>query len=94
MLDMVTHQHEDCSECINDWWEWARNRIHKPIDGFYEKKNPDGTPFSLSQQQGATHVQVYWIIYDLCRRGKNSRSIQSILSAFTQSQYQPSNISQ
>ncbi len=82
MLDMVNHQHEDCSECIEDWWEWARSKINKPIDGFQEKKNPDGTAFSLIQQKGATHVQMYWIICDLCHRKKNPRSIHSILASF------------
>ncbi len=81
---MVNHRHKDCSECINDWWEWVRERITKPINGFHDKKNQDGTPFSLAQQKGATRVQMYWIVCDLCRRKKNSTSIHTILSAFHQ----------
>lgn len=82
MIDMVTHQHEDCSECVSDWWEWVKNRISKPIEGFNDKKNCDGTPFSYFQQKGATRVQMYWIICDLCKRRKSSASIQSTLAAF------------
>ncbi len=85
MVNMINHQHENCSECVTDWWEWARDNVKKPIIGFSDKKNPDGSPFNLEQQRGETHAQIYWIIRDLCRRGKNSTKIQSILSAFTHS---------
>lgn len=83
MVNMTNHQHENCSECVTDWWEWARDNVKEPISGFQDKKNPDGGPFNLSQQRGATHVQIYWIICDLCRRGKDSGKIQAILRAFT-----------
>lgn len=82
MLDMINHRHEDCSGCAQDWWRWVRINISKPISGFDEKKNPDGSPFSLAQQRSETHAQMYWIIRDLCARRKSSGSIQSTIAAF------------
>lgn len=82
MINRSHHQHNNCLNCVNHWWRWAMMQIKHPISGFQDKKNPDGTPFSYRQQKQATNMQIYFIIYDLCRRGKSSTSIQSVIEAF------------
>ncbi len=79
---MNYHHHENCSNCVREWWGWAKTQSIQPIKGFEDKRNPDGTPFTFQQQQLATRMQMYLIICDLCSRGKSSASIQSIITAF------------
>ena len=79
---MRHHIHEDCSDCFERWTEWSNQIINRPITGFDAKSNLDGSHFSFSQQQKATHIQINWIIEDLCRRRKNSEHIKAILTAF------------
>jgi hypothetical protein len=82
MSNMTEHKHANCSKCIDHWWSWAQNQSVQPIKGFRDKVNPNGTRYSYIQQKKATKFQIYLIICDLCRRGKSSASIQSIITAF------------
>lgn len=82
MVSMNYHQHSDCSQCIDQWWGWVKKQPVPPLKGFRDKKNPDGSKFSYQQQILATKMQLYFIIDDLCKRGKSSDTIQSIITAF------------
>jgi hypothetical protein len=79
---MNYHQHDNCQQCIDKWWQWASTQPVAPIKGFGDKRNPDGTLFTVEQQQQTTKLQLYLIISDLCSRGKSSTCIQTIISAF------------
>ena len=82
MRDMLKHHHADCSRCVKAWCQWIKQIVIQPIQGFDHKSNPDGSYFSYPQQQQATQTQLYWIIFDLCRRKKSSADIKSTLLAF------------
>jgi hypothetical protein len=79
---MDYHQHIDCTDCLEQWWSWVQQQSVKPIRGFEDKKNPDGSLYTYQQQQLATHMQMYLIICDMCSRGKSSASIHSIMEVF------------
>jgi hypothetical protein len=61
---------------------WIRNNITRPLRGFEDKKNPDGTPYSFKQQMRATYHQIREIVSDLISRGKAQSDIKNILVSF------------
>jgi hypothetical protein len=61
---------------------WIRSCAQKPIRGFDHKTNPDGSLFNYYQQKNATHTQLYNIILDMKKRGKDERQIVSMLTSF------------
>jgi hypothetical protein len=61
---------------------WIKENITRPLRGFEDKKNADGSPYSFRQQMRATYHQLIEIVGDLISRGKPHSSIKDTLISF------------
>ncbi len=61
---------------------WIMRNVNRPIKGFDQKKNIDGTLYTKSQQVASTRLQAVTIAAYFIARGKSEKEILGILELF------------
>lgn len=69
-------------QIIHHLEKWVMTHIHRPIKGFEQKKNYDGTLFTKHQQLSSTRLQVLSIGMYFIDRGKSPEEVFAILQPF------------
>lgn len=62
---------------------WVTRHINRPIKGFDQKKNSDGTLYTKNQQLSSTRYQAMAIAAYFIARGKSQKEILQILEVFS-----------
>lgn len=84
MIHILSHdkQSEPPYKTLSQIKSWIVRHIHRPIQGFEHKKNPDGTWYTKEQQLHATRFQALNVAHYFINRGKSFDEIVNVLSLF------------